>query len=211
MKKFKLTIVSLIVLCTLGILAGCGNIGVGNDDGLDTLLAAAEEFSENGTGDAVITGVVAKNKYTILHFTHNGSRNFIVNADEDSVKNDLLINVIGSYDGYVILSEKGTFRLEIQADGEWAVEIVQFKKSNTDSFSGTGDMVTGVFVANTDAWRFTHNGKRNFIVKQYSVDLMDLSVNKIGEYAGEDVSMIKKGEATFFVVHADGDWTIAPK
>lgn len=178
---------------------------------VNTLLAPAQEFSQTGTGDKIITGLVANNKYTIIHLTHSGRSNFIVKADEEGTKINYLANKIGVYDGYYLLDENGTFRLDIAADGDWKIEVVQFSRADTNSFSGTGDVVTGVFVTNTDMWGFTYNGSSNFIVKQYSVNSYNLSVNKIGEYSGEGVSTIKKGKASFFVIQAEGDWTISAK
>jgi len=178
---------------------------------MNIVLAPPTQFYYSGKGDDVVFNLVANNTYTILHFTHDGTRNFAVQVYDADDRRDLLVNTIGRYEGYVLLSKKSTYKLDITADGDWSVRVIPFQHTDSMLFSGTGDMVTSAFIADTTDWQFTHDGNRNFAVYQYSLSNRDLLVNTIGRYDGAKVSSIRKGTASFFVIIADGEWTISPK
>jgi hypothetical protein len=75
-------------------------------------------------------------------------------------------------------------------------------------FEGAGATVTdpmdfpkSIFVLN-----FTHDGRRNFVVKAFNDAGEELLINKIGAYEGQKA--IVGTEGMFFEVQADGNWSI---
>lgn len=61
-----------------------------------------------------------------FHFTHDGQSNFAIwLLDDQGNQIDLLVNVIGPLDGSKALGiqKPGLYLLNIQADGNWTVEI----------------------------------------------------------------------------------------
>lgn len=161
----------------------------------------------SGHGDDVISNISVGSNIYRVHFTHSGQRNFIVKsyATDDS---DLLINEIGNYDGYVLLSGTSPFAFEITADGYWTYTIESLAKIPDTSFAGKGDYVTGICQLSSGAWEFTHDGSHNFIVRMYTTSGRDLLINEIGGYNGKKMVKIPSGSYAFFEITADGNWTI---
>ena len=92
----------------------------------------APPFRGAGTGDEVLSWVTLNEGTYTLSAKHMGSRNFIVrllSADGWSV--ELLINVIGDYDGQKIVKvasglsylPPGLYAVVVQADGDWSIVI----------------------------------------------------------------------------------------
>lgn len=174
----------------------------------------------SGSGDDVVTGVTLDSGIFRIHFKHDGSRNFIVESYDDAGNSDLLINTIGAYDGYVLLSGTSPYAFEITADGAWTYTIERLSDVNEDdphivfaadgsvsSFSGSGDYVTDIWTGGSGAWQFTHDGERNFAVWLYTTDGRDLLVNEIGVYDGKKMVSIPAGSKAFFEISASGNWS----
>lgn len=168
-------------------------------------------WSANGTGDYVAQGLQVTN-YACLSITHNGSSNFTIKSyNNDKGGSDLLVNEIGNYSGTVLIAESGNYDIEIHADGNW--QINAFKIDNTDGayFSGHGDAVTSVFLADGYNWKITNNNAdSNFVVRIYYPETgeRDLLINEIGNYTGI-VRSDRKG-SVFFEITSNGDWSIGP-
>ncbi len=162
-----------------------------------------------GQGDDVVSDITLDaDKIYRVHFTHSGSRNFIVKSYDSKNDKDLLINDIGNYDGRVLINGKSPFAFEIKADGEWTYTIESVELTAEKSFSGRGDDVTGLASITSGAWVFTHDGDRNFIVKVYTANGRDLLINEIGNYNGKVMVLIPEGSPAMFEIIADGNWTI---
>ena len=161
-----------------------------------------------GYGDDVLSGISVGDGIYRVHFTHTGRHNFVVKAYDTTNDYELLINEIGKYDGYVLLLGKGPFAFEITADGSWTYTIEPLAKISDTGFSGTGDYVTGLCDISSGAWKFTHDGKHNFVVRIYTTDGRDLLVNEIGQYSGKKMVNIPSSSLAFFEINADGNWTI---
>lgn len=164
-----------------------------------------------GTGDDVVT-LPAGVTYAVLEATHNGSRNFIVQSlDPANEMAELLVNTIGGYDGVVALGFSvfgdPADKLQIQADGNWAITLSPISSASPLPSSGSGD---GVFLYEGTApvWNLSHDGSRNFIVVEHSSDAfsMGLLVNEIGAYEG---TVTGSAGPSVIVIQADGNWTIA--
>ncbi len=162
----------------------------------------------NGRGDDVISNIIVGSDIYRVHFTHSGRSNFIVRSYDAENDRELLINEIGYYDGYVLLMGKAPFTFEITANGSWTYTIEPLDKIADTSFAGKGDYVTGLSSFSSGVWRFTHDGKSNFVVRVYTSDGRDLLVNEIGKYDGKKMLTIPSGSYSFFEINADGNWTI---
>ena len=172
-------------------------------------IYAPQEFA--GAGDNVITDInIGGSGIYRAHITHSGSRNFIVKSYDADGDHDLLINEIGSYDGYVLLTGESPIALNIEADGSWYVYIEQCGATSETAFSGHGDYVTDLFSASSGSWTFTYSGEHNFVVRVYTTKGRDLLVNTIGSYEGTQMVSIPAGSKAMFEITADtyGSWTI---
>lgn len=76
------------------------------------------------------------------------------------------------------------------------------------ALEGSGQAVTDMIVPPSGVNRvtFTHQGRRNFIVKVYTGAGEDLLVNKVGVYEGS--RPLFTDEQVFFEINADGPWSI---
>jgi hypothetical protein len=159
---------------------------------------------------------------TLIRSRHNGQRNFIVQLlDKDAKTIDLVANVIGAYDGTkaIRVPVVGQYTLNIQADGNWTIDILQPGPAELaqnaklpQTFSGQGAQITPFFAAQTGALRLAlkHDGSRNFIVILLDSrgQTVDLSANVIGTYEGSKIVRIPANGVYLFTVTADGAWSI---
>jgi|WetSurMetagenome_2_1015567.scaffolds.fasta_scaffold409913_1 hypothetical protein len=82
-------------------------------------------LSGNGKGAALVT---LDQGLTIFNMTHDGSSNFIVHLlDSNGGLQELLVNEIGLFKGpkLVGIEESGLYGLDIDADGNWTINITQ--------------------------------------------------------------------------------------
>lgn len=163
-----------------------------------------------GKGDDVISNISIGDGVYRIHFTHSGRSNFSIWAYDSNGDRDLLVNDIGKYDGYVFFDGISPYSFEITADGTWTYTIEKLSKTSETSFSGRGDFVTPICSLSKKTWQFTHNGKSNFSIWVYTNDGRDLLVNEIGNYDGKKIIDFSVGDNAFFVIHADGNWSINP-
>lgn len=183
-------------------------IGHTSDSGLCTRCGLEVYKTVNGRGDDVVTDVAVGDGIYRVHFTHSGRHNIIIKAYDAGNDRELLVNEIGKYDGYVLLSGESPFAFEITADGSWSYTIEPLEKIADTEFAGKGDYVTGLCKLSSGVWEFSHNGKSNFAVRIYTSDGRDLLVNEIGRYTGKKMVTIPKDSYAFFEISADGTWTI---
>ncbi len=143
--------------------------------------------------------------------SYSGSSNFVIKSYSQSGDyTDLLINEIGAYEGTVTsyLDFEKTQSLEINASGNWNIHFAPLSEmaraSNGSVF--TGDNVVYIDEPSISKLHITHDGDSNFVVKAIGTKDSKLLVNEIGSYDGT----VKWNEGgAFFIVSADGDWTIS--
>jgi hypothetical protein len=167
------------------------------------------EFSGEGASVVDLPEGVTQGMVTV---SHDGSEHFAVSALDANNEStgDLLVNTTGSYEGVTALGvhEIGgdAVRLDVDADGSWAITIAPFASAPALPESGSGD---GVFLYDGPAatWAITHDGSEHFAVSAYtSAEFsMPLLVNETGAYEGSEA--VTAGPA-LVVVQADGNWTI---
>lgn len=178
----------------IGLCARCGELG---------------NMSFNGTGDTVVSNINLEGDgiYT-YHIVYTGSRYFSVTSYDKDSDRDLLVNHVGPYDGVVLSIAPSPLTLEIEAKGNWSVDIERLNRADDLFFSGKGDFVTPIISCSTGTWKITHNGEHYFGVQAYTTSGWDLLVNDIGLYSGEKYIIVPSGSNLFFEITADGDWTI---
>lgn len=146
-----------------------------------------------------------------MEIDHVGSSNFIVEtvtASGDTV--DLLVNEIGNYSGVVTDWSKYETAsvLSIKADGDWTVTFSPMSSvhmaQNGETFAGPN--VVGIDVDKISKVKFAHDGSSNFVVYGIGTSSAKLLVNEIGAYDG---TVVWNQPQSFFIVEADGNWTIS--
>lgn len=170
-------------------------------------------FSKDGHGDKVVSGLIVTAP-SYLSITNNGDHNFNIWAHygDGEYDKDLLVNTIGDYEGSVYLQPGLEYTLEIKSSGSWTVRAYPLGISATDTFSGSGDYVTPMFMPSSNAYAIGGGGDHNFAVwghygtGEYDKDLL---VNEIGIYSG--TVMFKHKNYSFFEITCDGDWSITPQ
>ncbi|ACV22272.1 Uncharacterised protein [Slackia heliotrinireducens] len=183
-----------------------------NDDFIEALqsLGQFEPTNASGSGDDVVD-VPCVPSPCIMSIRHDGSSNFVVESYTDSGESvDLLVNTIGPYEGTVTsyMNFEETNMLEIHADGNWDIcfaPLTDMEKAENGSVFH-GDDVVYIDEASISKVHFSHSGESNFSVWAIGMDDFDLLVNEIGPYEG---TVVWNESGSFFIVHADGDWSIS--
>ena len=170
-------------------------------------------YAKDGKRDKVVSGLVVTAP-SYLSITNDGGSNFSIWAHYGDGKydKDLLVNTIGDYTGSVYLQPGREYTLEIKSSGSWSVRAYPIGVSATDTFSGSGDYVTPMFIPSSNVYAIGGGGDSNFAVwghygtGEYDKDLL---VNEIGIYSG--TVMFKHKNYSFFEITCDGDWSITPQ
>ena len=186
-------------------------------------ISSFQPFVFSGTGDAVTELTVIPARYVVasIKVSNNGDNNYFgveqVNGDLEDVT--LLVNTVGDYQGSVLVDTerygtdgKVAFSVDANRNGNWEIIVTPLVASESNSFAGAGDYVSGVFLSpGISTWKFSHDGTSNFKVFCYSLSGdNDRVVNEIGAYEAE--SSVTLGEGyVFWVVQADGNWSITFK
>ena len=151
----------------------------------------------SGRGDDVVEVDIPSDDPVIATITYSGRSNFVVWSHTAAAKRlDLLVNVIGAYQGVRPMQlgdgvgGGAVGILEITATGNWEVTIeplftARLVLCSEGSAVGEGDDVVVVsdFIDSGGAATLTHNGDRNFSVWAWGTT-RDLLVNEIGAYDG---------------------------
>jgi hypothetical protein len=171
----------------------------------------------SGRGDKVPRFTIPADVAAIVTFTHNGSANFIVTSiGADGAELDVLVNEIGNFSGTVLFDTsigEHSVAFKIQADGAWTATIKPVSGARswnpTTALAGRGDDVIQVAptVSGLVTATISHKGAANFIVEAYNGSSVDLLVNEIGNFSGQEILP----DGTFLLsVQADGTWTVTP-
>lgn len=222
---------NLVIFVIIVGLFGCYGLSqLGNSSGSSSTSSSSNRTSANttnptntpvrfepirlsGRGDDVVR-LDKPDVPAIITLTHSGSSNFVVTTyDGSGNRIDLLVNEIGSYEGTRPLdfgATELTERLEIQADGSWAVLVEPISAAKTirvptSNTSGQGDMVLLLSGSSPDTAEISHSGESNFVVQAYG-NSRRLLVNEIGNYSG---SVIVPQDTLVLEVVADGRWQLA--
>lgn len=172
-------------------------------------MGSFDTVTVDGSGDDVVD-IPCAGSPCIMSVSSSGGGHFAVKTmDSSGNQTDLLVNEIAPYSGIVTdyLDYKDSTMLQISADGSWSITFSPMSEitlaESGDSF--VGDNVVGIDASELSKIGFTHDGESNFTVKAIGMNKSNLLVNEIGSYDG---TVIWNEPQSFFIVSADGTWTI---
>jgi hypothetical protein len=172
--------------------------------------APAAPIVLQGKGQTATNPITPPASVSVVTLTHNGQRNFIVDAFHGG-RRDNLVNAIGAYQGARPLAGTDPVTFDIQADGAWTIQIASIAIGGTPAFSGKGDSVSALFDPPAPGpWQIMHNGQRNFIVELHCAGGDTGVQNEIGPVNGSRVVEFPQGPC-FWEVIADGVWSLQPR
>lgn len=185
-----------------------------------TPTPAPEPIIISGQGDSVVD-IEKWSGIALARIRYRGDGNFaVLNYGVDGERYDLLVNVIGSYDGtrpIDFLDNQQTGRFEIQSDGSWEIEIVPFSEVRVvdipATFDGVGDDVVLLRSASgrPDLLKIDNtSSSSNFAIWAYG-NGRDLLVNEIAPYSGTvmvDRNLPTTDGLLALVIVAEGSWSI---
>ena len=167
----------------------------------------------NGNGDSVVD-MEKWSGPAIARITYTGSRNFAVwNYDSNGEKIDLLVNIIGRYQGTVpidFLDNQHTARFEVNASGQWEIQVLPLSEIRREqipgTITGTGDDVIFLDGTNPDLLQIdATKAKGNFAIWAYG-NRRNLVVNEIATYQGTVV--VSRDTIILVISEGGGEWTI---
>lgn len=177
-----------------------------------TSTAAPQPVELTGTGDQIVD-LSLPFDVGVVHAVYTGGGNFAITSyDVNNEMVDLLVNVIGAYDGHVALNfmdGEDAKRLEIMASGPWTLTIYPIAEEYMHQCqvpgpcTGSGDDVILFVGGKPDTAVFKHSGSSNFAVLSYGSGYPDLLINEIGAYEG--TVMFSNG-SVIMEIQADGAW-----
>jgi hypothetical protein len=149
---------------------------------------------------------------------HTGGSNFaiwLLDADGEHV--DLLVNVIGRFDGShaVALERAGTYLLDVEANGPWNVDVEPVATAAAvlapTTLSGSSATASQPLRLERGlaTFRMHGSGKGNFAVWLLDGEhRIDLLANDIGAFDGSTAEHIPADGVYVLDVEANGPWTI---
>ncbi|MXV62098.1 hypothetical protein GS429_08490 [Natronorubrum sp. JWXQ-INN-674] len=171
----------------------------------------------SGTG-ATVEEVAIEGGLTVVDAEHTGESNFqvrIYEGDGDEFGAGF-VNAIGDYEGASAdLLEGGTQTMDVEADGEWRLEVSQPRATEAEAdelpqtMSGdTPDVIGPINFSGRHTAYGEHDGESNFQVRVYPEDGMfgEGVFNEIDEYEGE--TTFNHDGVGWVDVEADGTWTV---
>lgn len=170
--------------------------------------------SFSGSGAEVEDGIDIVGGLTVVDADHDGESNFQVSLVDDGEFDDSFVNEIGEYSGETAdLTDAGGYMLDVEADGDWSIEIRQPRAGSGDelpqSLSGNGPEVFGPLEFDgTHVADGEHSGESNFQAQVYPAEgsFGESLFNEIGDYSGE--TTFSFDGVGWVAVQADSDWSI---
>lgn len=177
----------------------------------------------SGVGQQLSDPVALEAGLGVFTMEHDGGSNFAIWLYDaaSGERLELLVNEIGPWFGSraIELPATGDYLLEVTADGNWSVEILQptpataIVESAPQTYNGTGAQAVYFLQLDGGVHRVsaTHNGESNFAVWAYNSDASSrqLLFNEIGAFDGSAALNVDGGGViAVFDIQADGDWTI---
>lgn len=185
---------------------------------LKSPFAAQASFVKSGTGDAIVD-IDLKAGGLAVKSSHSGDRHFSVTLlDSAGEWVELLANDTGVVTIYGVaeVESAGTYKLEVNADGDWEVESVVPEALNKlpSSLAGEGTYISDVFILSEDQriqLDATHSGKRHFsitLINAKTGGFASLGPNETGAYNGQTLVDADDAGPYLLFVDADGPWTV---
>jgi hypothetical protein len=165
----------------------------------------------SGSGRASLPAVALPAPISVAHITHAGTGRFTVQSFVGPV-GDLLVNVVGAYDGFRPLFEGSPVELMIDADGAWSVSIAAIPCcSPTGELSGRGDVVSAQFDPPArQTFEFMSGGERAFVVFAHCASSDQIVLSRQGRVSTSLAVQFGQGPCWWEVL-ADASWSIRLK
>lgn len=184
--------------------------------------AGVEPMDFSGSGTDTTDNFELVGGATIVDFEYSGESNFIVEllaVEGEDARDAGLVNKIGSTSGGTAVGvQPGTYRLNIDADGDWSITLAQPRNADPVELpieeSGDGPTYVGpVTFGGVTEFTGSHAGDSNFIVETVPVEPGDLGMaigtvvfNEIGEFEGQTSERIKN--PAYVSIDANGEWSL---
>lgn len=171
---------------------------------------AIKAIVKQGNGDDVIKVTFPDKWLYRCKATHAGKGNFVVYTTVNGDKN-LQVNQIGKYDGsfYLQMTDFNATTVEVTANGAWTLTFEPLVYGGKMELSSAGSVVSDLFeVSGERIFEISHSGKSNFVVYMATSKGLDLVINEIGKYSGKKLIAMPNSEYGFWIVVADGKWSI---
>lgn len=201
----KFGILILIVVFSLGIVFN-----------VQAQVEGEDYFKYSGTGDDYIE-IEKPTEFGYLRVEGNAEeRHFaVVGYDANNQRTRTFVNTTDYYIGTRLLDfdpQHDTTHLEIDATGDWIIEVHNYKYPDHllykgETIEGAGDSVVLDMEGGSSVYITGNQQGRHFAVEAWYDDLASsLLVNTTDYYEGR--SRLPSNEAQFIEITAVGDWTI---
>lgn len=178
--------------------------------------AEPKPINLKGSGKTATKPFKLEGGFTTFAIKSTGGSNVIVYLIDDRGKKvELLVNVIGTYNGVSGIGVKpGEYLLDIDAPSSWTAVIEQPRptsgRSPPQSYSGSGpDVVGPLTLDGLTRVTMKYKGNSNFIVYLMTSEgrTVDLLANEIGSFSGS-TALPGDGGTYWLTVDADGSWSV---
>jgi hypothetical protein len=194
------------LLATGGLIAVSGCLGTGGDGSGPTTVS--------GSGDHTESGIDLDAGLTVVESRHSGRRGFKTTLVSESESETVFAFHVGEYHGEdAALLDGGSYRLTVEADGDWEAEIRQPRDESgdpvPDSVSGDRPAVRGPYeFGGQHSATATHEGSGSFEVRVFPAtgDLAALLFSDLGSV--EDETEFEYEGVGWIDVEAAGEWTL---
>lgn len=171
----------------------------------------AETMTYTGSGDDVLTIAPPDDQIWLLYARGNSAGQYfaVKGYDDDMNSTELFVNTASPYDGTTIDYTQRTTTLQVEASGDWTIEIRSVYTAPIiapgESMSGTGDEVVLLAGWPQTAHITGNAGATYFGVKTCGTISNELLVNTDDPYDG---TVLMKGDPYLMAIRAADDWTI---
>lgn len=194
------------LLAAGGLIAVSGCLGTGGDEKGPTTVT--------GSGDHTESGIELDAGLTLVESQHSGRKGFETALVAESGSETVFAFHVGEYDGEgAALVDGGTYRLTVEADGDWEVEIRQPRAGSGDpvpeSVSGDRPAVRGPYeFGGQHSAVGTHDGSGDFKVQVFPAtgEHATLVFTDLGTFEGE--TDFEYEGVGWIDVEAAGEWTL---
>jgi hypothetical protein len=135
---------------------------------------------------------------------------FLVWGRDGRGERELLVSGSGVYAGTVPLLGQGPYGFEVESGGSWTIQPEPLIRTEDTAFQGHGDSVTDLFVPAGSTYRLRHQGEGDFLVWLYTTAGETLLLHGLGPCEAEAQLTVPADSLAFFVVRANGDWSLEP-
>lgn len=154
-----------------------------------------------------------------FHATHGGSSNFVVYILDGTTGAEVtsIVNEIGKVDATkaVQLRKSGTYAVQVQADGEWALTFEQPRPTEApngpQAYSGTGTSISPFFHSTGGllviGGTYQGNGRVAIRLRDANGVVVEQIANQVGSFTGSKGVRVTPG-IYFLELYGNGDWSV---